>query len=166
MRPVGVTDIDWIHEWAGDPVASRFRPWGPNTMRQTTAFVVAAVDAWVEQPQHRWVWVFTNAGGPVDGLGEVKLHNETRAEISYIVHPERWGSGLGTTVARELTRWSFAELPKLERMEATCGPRNVASEHILRRIGMTEEGTMRHTLRIRDGWRDSKIYSVLRAEWK
>ena len=30
---------------------------------------------------------------------------------------------------------------------------------------MTVEGTLRHTMRVRDGWRDSTIYSVVRNEW-
>jgi RimJ/RimL family protein N-acetyltransferase len=31
---------------------------------------------------------------------------------------------------------------------------------------MTYEGRMRQTLLIRDGWRDSKIYSILEREWR
>lgn len=64
-----------------------------------------------------------------------------------------------------LTRWVFEELSQVERVEATCDPRNVGSETVLRRIGMTYEGTLRHTWYIRDGWRDSEVFSILRDEW-
>jgi [ribosomal protein S5]-alanine N-acetyltransferase len=31
---------------------------------------------------------------------------------------------------------------------------------------MTFEGWLRHTIKIRDGWRDSSIFSILADEWR
>jgi [ribosomal protein S5]-alanine N-acetyltransferase len=31
---------------------------------------------------------------------------------------------------------------------------------------MTHEGTLRHTMRLRDGWRDLHVFSVLEDEWE
>lgn len=50
---------------------------------------------------------------------------------------------------------------ELHRVFATCDPRNTASAAVLRRLGMQYEGRMRETTLIRDGWRDSDLYSVL-----
>jgi RimJ/RimL family protein N-acetyltransferase len=36
---------------------------------------------------------------------------------------------------------------------------------VLNKLGMTYEGHLRHTARIRDGWRDSLVFSVLEEEW-
>ncbi len=44
-------------------------------------------------------------------------------------------------------------------------PRNVASSKVLEKTGMTKEGRMREDLLIRDGWRDSFLYSILVHEW-
>jgi [ribosomal protein S5]-alanine N-acetyltransferase len=41
----------------------------------------------------------------------------------------------------------------------------LASVAVLRKIGMTFEGRLRHTMEIRDGWRDSNIFSILADEW-
>ena len=41
--------------------------------------------------------------------------------------------------------------------------RNVAS--VLRKLGMEHEGRLRHTLLLRDGWRDSDVYSILEPKW-
>ena len=48
---------------------------------------------------------------------------------------------------------------------ATCDPRNAASAAVLQRIGMTYEGTLRRTVLIREGWRDSKMHSLIRPDW-
>lgn len=116
-------------------------------------------------PQRRWVWAAVDPSGVVVGIGEVKLRGPHRGEISYAVHVEFWGQGVGSRIGQLLSGWAFAHLPELERLEGTCDPRNVASESVLRHVGMTYEGTMRHVLRIRDGWRDSKVFSILRSEW-
>jgi ribosomal-protein-alanine N-acetyltransferase len=53
----------------------------------------------------------------------------------------------------------------VERVQGTCDPRNLASAAVLRRAGLFYEGTLRHTVHLRDGWRDSTMHSILRHEW-
>ncbi len=65
---------------------------------------------------------------------------------------------------RLLLRIGFQQL-SLHRVYATCHPRNVASAAILRKLGMTYEGRLRHTLLLRDGWADSELFSILEPEW-
>lgn len=165
LRPIRLSDTDRIHEWTSKPEACRYQTWGPNSESETLVYVSGAVEAWNERPQQRWVWSVVDAEDVILGTGELKWHNENRAEISYIVHLDYWGQGVATVIGRLLTGWAFGAFPTLERVEATCDPRNVGSEKVLRRLGMTYEGTMRHTMWIRDGWRDSKVFSILRHEW-
>lgn len=165
LRPLRLTDTARIHEWTSQPEPCRFQAWGPNSEAETHAFVSGAVEAWQERPQHRWIWSVVDSDGLVDGIGEVKQHNQGRAEISYAVHLDYWGQGVGTAIGHLLTGWIFEQLSTVERVEATCDPRNIGSEKVLRRVGMTYEGTLRHVIEIHDGWRDSKVFSILRQEW-
>lgn len=165
LRPIAVSDTARIHEWAALPEACQYQPWGPNTYADTQAFVAEAVEAWAVDPQRRWAWAAVDPSDVVVGIGEVKMRGSNRAEISYGVHVELWGQGVGSSIGHLLSEWAFAHLAELERLEATCDPRNVASESVLRRVGMSYEGTLRHVLRIRDGWRDSEVFSILRSEW-
>ena len=77
--------------------------------------------------------------------------------------PNIWGRGIGTVVAAQLIRFAFEKLG-LHRVEGTCDPRNLASAAILRKVGMTREGQLREMIELRDGWRDSEIYSILDGE--
>ncbi|GEM_PF-3054096 len=43
--------------------------------------------------------------------------------------------------------------------------RNVGSYKVLEKIGMTKEGRIREDLLLKDGWRDSLLYSILEQEW-
>ncbi len=49
----------------------------------------------------------------------------------------------------------------LERVEATCRPGNVASQRVLRRIGMQQEGLLRSHVLIRGHREDSLLFAAV-----
>jgi ribosomal-protein-alanine N-acetyltransferase len=166
LRPVEATDWQAVHSWGSLPEFCRYQAWGPNTPEQSRTFVEAAVAAWSQNPQTRHVYV-AYIGEQVVGMGELRVRESEhrQGEISYGLHPRCWGRGLGTMLGRELLRIGFEYL-SLHRVYATCDPRNLGSAGVIRRLGMAYEGRLRHTLLIRDGWRDSDIYSILEDEWR
>ncbi len=165
MRPITVQDWSAIHEWASTEEACRYQPWGPNTPAETQAFVDDAVAAWREEPQSRYVWIAEEAAVVV-GLGELKILSRRwqQGEIAYAVSVRQWRRGIGSAIATELLTRAFGPF-ELHRVAATCDPRNKASATVLARLGMVHEGRLRQTIKIRDGWRDSDVYSVLAHEW-
>lgn len=165
LRPITRDDWRTVHDWARRPESSRFQVWGPNTEAQTRDFVTRAVTAWTVRPIRDRLYL-AELDDTVIGSGVLHIRDRAHAqgEITYLVHPDHWGGGLGTALARELLRVGFAELG-LHRVVGTCDPRNTASAAVLRRVGMTREGRMRHTVRLADGWRDSDLYSILEPEW-
>ena len=52
----------------------------------------------------------------------------------------------------------------VERIEAETDVENVAEQRALERAGFTREGVLRHAQFRAGRWRDSVIYSILRAE--
>jgi ribosomal-protein-alanine N-acetyltransferase len=165
LRPIEVVDAERIHEWASSELACRFQAWGPNTREETEAFVIGAVGAWKRLKGGRLVWVAEAPSVGVVGMGGIKRPSTTCAEIGYSVHVDYWGRGLGTQIADGLTGLCFDD-SAVERVQGTCDPRNVGSGSVLRRVGFVFEGTLRHSVRLRDGWRDSEMYSILREEWE
>ena len=163
LRPIQTEDAPRIHEWASQPEACRYQPWGPNTEDETTRFVEAAVESWEDPVGKRRVWAAEQLDLGVVGLGELKRVSRSTRELAYAVHTSYWGGGVGTRIGILLLDEAFSD-PAVERVQATCDPRNIGSATVLERLGMSLEGTMRHTILVRDGWRDSRLYSILRAE--
>ncbi|MCX4409403.1 MULTISPECIES: GNAT family N-acetyltransferase [unclassified Streptomyces] len=159
---------DWpaVHSWACLAEACRYQVWGPNTEDQTRGFVKEAVKAWSDSPQRRFSYA-ARLGRNVVGMGELHVRSQVQrqGEIAYIVHPQVWGQGIGTEIGRQLLSRGFSEL-RLHRIYATCDPRNTGSSRVLAKLGVTQEGRLRHTQLIRDGWRDSLIFSILEEEWR
>lgn len=164
LRAIEMADAGRVHEWASVERACRYQPWGPNTREETEDFVAEAVRASKRPSASRLVWAATSPDLGVVGIGEIKRITATCAEIAYSVHVEHWGRGFGTQIARLLLAVAFAD-PIVERVQGTCDPRNLASAAVLRRAGLMYEGTMRHTVQLRDGWRDSAMHAILRGEW-
>lgn len=165
LRPVALADTARVHEWASLATVCKYQPWGPNTLSETQTFVETAVALWSANPWTRRVSVAEDAENLVTGIGEIGVPSEGRAEISYALHADLWRLGVGTAIGRMLVAWAFENLD-VERVEASCDTRNVGSERILRRLGMTYEGTLRHVLHPRDGWRNSHVFCILRSEWQ
>jgi [ribosomal protein S5]-alanine N-acetyltransferase len=165
LRPIDIDDWAAVHVWASTLEACQYQAWGPNTVAETKAFVAQAVSQWSHQPQDRYIWIAEDRGIVV-GIGELTIPSRRwrQGELGYAVHVDHWRQGLGTAIGRSLLAIAFDSMD-LHRVMATCDPRNLASVAVLRKIGMTFEGRLRHTMEIRDGWRDSNIFSILADEW-
>jgi RimJ/RimL family protein N-acetyltransferase len=162
---------DWprVHEWGVSEDVCRYQAWGPNSAQATeAAFVIDAVATCqipaTERP--RFVWFAEHPADGVIGAGELRVHSRAhrQGEISYVVHPQHWRRGYATWIGSRLLQRAFRD-HALHRVFATCDPRNVASVAVLRKLGLEHGGRLRHTLLLRDGWRDSDVYSILEPEW-
>ena len=166
LRPIDMDDWAAVHEWASTTEACRYQERGRNTATETKAFVAQAVSNWNQQQQDRYVWVAEQQRAVI-GLGELTVRSQRwrQGEVGYAVHGSHWGRGLGTAIAQSLLTIAFGSMD-LHRVMATCDPRNLASAAVLHKVGMTFEGRLRHTMMIRDGWRDSSVFSILADEWQ
>jgi RimJ/RimL family protein N-acetyltransferase len=159
---------DWeaIHSFAQLAEVYRYQSWEPNSADQTRAYVADAAAAYDQESQRLFYRSAVRSDGHVVGMAHIEIRSrEWRcAEIGYTVHPAYWHGGYGTQIAVLAIEFAFTDLG-MHRVEATCDPRNIWSTRILENVGMTHEGTRRHTMELRDGWRDSHMFSILDGEW-
>ena len=60
----------------------------------------------------------------------------TRAELGYMLHPDVWGQGIATRIARRAIAHAFAT-DDLDWIDASVWADNAASAHVLRKLGFT-----------------------------
>ena len=166
LRAMRADDWEAIHSFAKLEEVCRYQAWEPITADQTRRYVAAAAAAYDEQAPSRFYRSALRSDGHLVGMADINIcSREWRcAEIGYTVHPEYWHRGYGTQIAVHAIAFAFSDLA-MHRVEATCDPRNIWSTKILEKVGMTYEGTLRHTMELRDGWRDSHMFSILDEEW-
>lgn len=164
-----MVESDWVdvHKYAAQEIVCRYQPWGPNTLEESKAFVNQVMADASKNPRTRYVFAIINKDDEkLVGAGELNLRDaiNNTGEIGYIVNPDYWGRGIATEAAMLLIDFGFEHF-NLHRIFATCDPRNIGSYKVLEKVGMTKEGRIRENLKMKDGWRDSFLYSILKYEW-
>nr|WP_077625138.1 GNAT family protein [Sediminibacillus massiliensis] len=166
LREIKIDDWRSVHSYASQAKVSRFQPWGPNTEEDSKLFVEQAIKDAENNPRTRFVFaIIHKEDGKMIGVVELNIRDISNksGEIAYIVHPDYWGKGIATEAGSLLIEYGFGKRG-LHRIYATCDPRNTGSSRVLEKIGMSREGRMQQHLLIKDGWRDSYLYSVLENE--
>ena len=79
-------------------------------------------------------------------------------EIGYRLMPHAWGQGIATELARAMVQRGFAEVG-LDRIIGVTHPDNLASQHVLMKIGMRDEGWGRYYDR------DLRLFAIRREDW-
>ncbi|MGM9985646.1 MAG: GNAT family N-acetyltransferase [Bacillaceae bacterium] len=165
-----IDEGDWIdvHNYASQEIVCQYQPLGPNTEEESKAFVKQVMIDTHKNPRSRFFFaIILKEKEKMIGAVELNVHDffHRVGEIGYILHPAYWGMGFATEASQQLLAFGFNPL-NLHRIYATCDQRNSGSAKVLEKIGMTREGTIREDLLLRDGWRNSFLYSILEQEWK
>jgi RimJ/RimL family protein N-acetyltransferase len=168
LREFDPGDFAAVHAYGSDPQVTRYMRWGPNTEADTHEALARAVANQDERPRTEYNLAIVDPHRALV-IGSVGLHpfdpaNRTM-ETGYCLRPDAWGHGFASEASRALVGAAFAAL-HLHRVIATCDARNLASAHVLEKLGMRREGHFRRDLEIRGAWRDSFFYAVLADEWR
>lgn len=97
------------------------------------------------------------------GIYGLDLKNK-KAFLGAVIHSNYWSKGFVTETLKQLLEICFREL-NLVRVEGSCAEDNIASEKIMKKIGMTFEGTLRSNMIINGKRTNSKVYSILDNEF-
>jgi RimJ/RimL family protein N-acetyltransferase len=96
----------------------------------------------------------------------LRVNNPQQREgnIGYELAPGYWGCGYATEAARAMLAFGFDGLG-LHRIWAECVADNVASAHVLQKLGMRCEAHLREHEHFKGRWWDSLVYAMLDHEW-
>ena len=87
------------------------------------------------------------------------------ASMGYCLTEAAWGHGYATEAARAVLQWAYETLD-LNRVQAETDTRNVASAHVLEKLGFVREGTLREDCIVNGDVSDSWVFGLLRREWQ
>jgi RimJ/RimL family protein N-acetyltransferase len=85
------------------------------------------------------------------------------AGLGYCYTQAAWGHGYATEAAQALLDWAFAALD-LNRVQAETDTRNLASAHVLEKLGFVREGLLREDCVVEGVVSDTWVYGLLRRE--
>ena len=86
-------------------------------------------------------------------------------EIGYCIGRTWWHKGIVSEALTAVIHYLFAEVG-MNRISARHDPNNPHSGGVMRKCGMTYEGTTRSSDRNNQGICDAALYAILRSEWQ
>ena len=164
-------DLTAVHAWHSDPKVMEFVASGPATSREQSLSMLADCigDQTNLERERFWLAIVlkvTNALiGRVDLYSPYPNHEAGEGGLGWFVNREHWGCGYATEAARLVIDLGFAELG-MHRIYASCLAKNVGSERIMRKCGMTKEAHHRCHTMLAGEWVDRVGYAILRDEWE
>ncbi len=111
-------------------------------------------------------WAVTLQGNDTV-LGTCGYHDITayhhRAEIGYELGSAHWRQGIMSEAVRAAVRFGLEQMG-LHRIEAIVDPSNPASANLLRKVGFTEEATLRERFFDNGRFVDDWFFSILATD--
>jgi ribosomal-protein-alanine N-acetyltransferase len=137
---------DWLQlkPIAQDPEVMRYisdgQPWPDERIREFVARQVAGVEA---RGFCFWRLIDKNTKEMIGFCGLQPMVDTQHIEIGWWLARAWWGKGLATEAAREAMRDAF-ERAGLRRIVAVAQPENLASIHVMEKLGMRFERETTH----------------------
>jgi ribosomal-protein-alanine N-acetyltransferase len=167
LRDFVLSDFAAVHEYASDPLVTRFTSFGPNTMDETRDFLTRSIQASSAIPRQIYTFgVVEQGSGHLIGSCGMEQCDLTGRHYTfgYCLDRRWWGRGFGKEVAGALVEFGFHRL-QAHRLWAHVFLGNTASERILEGLGFRREGLALQSLHVRNAWHDILTFGQLLTEW-
>lgn len=167
LRPFQIDDAEQMfRNWASDKTVTKFLTWPAHENMDVTRNTVQGwVDGYAKPDQYLWAVEFKELHEPIGSIAAVKIDAQTEsASIGYCIGRKWWGQGLVAEALRAVIRFFFEEVG-MNCVNACHDPRNPNSGKVMRKSGMTYEGTWRAAGRNNLGICDESWYSILKSEY-
>ena len=160
LRPFTVDDLDALALICGDPDVMRYIGTGrPLSREETRARLNAVIKHQNKHGFGVWAAVDRSNGTLMGYCGLQFLDNTPEVEVGYRLAKRFWGMGFASEAAKASLRYGFEGL-NLDRIVAVVQPANIASQHVLEKIGL------RYVKDARFYNSDVKYYAITREEYE
>ena len=141
LRPLTLDDAEaYYTAILSDPDVMRYLPGGTTLPRDRAEFTIQRqIDNWARDGIGLWAVVRAGDGRLIGHCGLMHLPDSTEIEVAYALTQDVWGQGFAPEAARAALRFGFEERG-FARIVAVAVPANVASQRVMEKIGMTNEG--------------------------
>lgn len=168
LRPFQENDVEpMFRNWASDPEVTKFLTWPVHENADISRHVVRS---WIDENKnprnYQWAIELKEIHEPIGSISAVKADDSTEsATIGYCIGRSWWRLGITTEALRAVIAFFFREVG-VNCVNACHDPRNPNSGKVMRKCGMTYEGTWRAGGVNNQGVCDESWYSILRKEFE
>lgn len=168
LRRMEHTDAQSVFDhWLSDErvADNRINP-AHKTVTETVERVAMIVSQYNSEKFCYWAIVLKASG---ELIGEIDLYNfdntTGNCEVSYSLGYKWWNNGYGTEALGAVVEFGFIHM-NVHKISAAHNIDNPASGKIMRKVGMAQEGVIRHMIRnAKSQYKDCAVYGILQEEY-
>jgi len=172
LRDFQPDDLDGQMKIAGDPAVTDSLSFDTRTRDEQAARLAADLERAKTDPRPDYYLAVVEKS-PTEMIGFARIGLVTAdaeeiqrsGELGVAICGDRWRQGFAIEAATLILDFAFSTLG-LHRVQAACGPANIASKKGLERLGFRYEARIRDHVFTNGAWRDSLLYSILDHEWQ
>lgn len=166
LRKLDMRDAADMFDYSRDPQVAKHVLWDAHTsISESRGYIRYMIRKYRSGEPSSWGIVEKLSGRVVGTIGYMWYQKDNNScEIGYSLARACWNRGYMTEALTEVIRYSFENL-RLHRVEAQHEVDNGASGAVMRKCGMTKEGTLRGRLYNKGRYVDVDLYSILREDY-
>jgi RimJ/RimL family protein N-acetyltransferase len=140
LRRFTTTDLEWLSNLYADAEVTRFLGGTRTEVQVREMLTTRILDYYHAHPGLGiWMTVEQATGAPVGFHLINHIQGESIIQIGFGLARSAWGRGFATEMASALLRYAFVDL-ELESIAGIASLGNVASQHVLQKIGLHRRG--------------------------
>ncbi len=140
VRRFTIDDLDWLAELYSDAEVTRFLGGTKDRESVEVMLRVRILDYYAQNPGlGMWVTLERSTGDRVGFHLLSNIQGETIIQVGFGLVKSAWGKGFGTEMAAAVLAYGFTDLA-LPRIVAIASLDNLASQHVLLKIGLHRNG--------------------------
>lgn len=168
LRPFTADDAEAAFKnWMSDGEVTRFLTWPTHGNIEITRKVLTMwAEEYAREDNYQWAIELKEIGQPIGSIAVVEINERAEAvQVGYCIGKPWWHRGYTSEAFSAVIDFLFSEVG-VNRVEAAHDPHNPNSGLVMKKCGLTYEGTLRQAGRNNCGICDICMYGILRDEWK
>ncbi len=139
LRPLSISDLKTVHEYASDEENTRFMMRLPNrTIEETEDFLTLVTKEWEKTEPSFYEFAIESNGVQIGAVSIYLDESKEVGELGWILNKKYQGMGYAAEAASAIKDFAFNIL-HVKKLIAQCDYRNAPSYRLMERIGMKLE---------------------------
>lgn len=167
LRKYSLNDAeDMFNNWASNPNVTKFMTWQPySSIDEVRKYILECIDSYSNDSTYNWIIEFKESGQAIGSISIVEFReNVNAAVVGYCIGESYWHKGITTEAFKQVIKFLFEEVG-VNRIEAYHDVNNPHSGGVIKKCGLTYEGTNRQASFANQGIYDRAVYAYLREEY-
>lgn len=167
LRRYTLEDVNDYFDFASDVEVTKFLRWGPHPNKEyTLEYFKDVIEEYSTGKDSPWGLEHKTGKKLIGSIHIMQLDTyHKKAQIGFVINREYWHRGYITEALNKVFEYCFSTL-QLNRIEALCIAENHVAIRVVEKVGMKFEGLLRQYAYQKGGFKDFKMFSVLRSDYE